>query len=104
MSTTVEELSNLAEQVSRIYAERYGIERDAAWYLAKLTEEMGELQAAYLDHSGQSRSASDAGTTQAALEDELADLLMTTLLFAHWQGIDVGSAVQRKWARHLSAS
>ncbi|MEM1080253.1 MAG: MazG nucleotide pyrophosphohydrolase domain-containing protein [Pseudomonadota bacterium] len=100
MSTTLAELSELAESVSRRYAKRFGIERDAAWYLAKLTEEMGELQAAYLDHHGQSRRTLEPTLSQARLDDELADLLMTTLLFARWQAIDIDAAVERKWGQH----
>ena len=74
--------------------------RDAAWYLAKMTEEMGELQAAYLKHTGQWR-AERGPETRAAMEDEFADALSMLLLFARWQEIDVAAAVNRKWGKYL---
>lgn len=92
-------LSDMAQAVSDIYAERFGIDRDAAWYLAKLTEEAGELQAAWLKTSGRGRGEVDKG----ALEDEAADLLAMVLLFARWQGIDLPAAMARKWGRYLPA-
>ena len=36
-------LTNEVEAVSQIYASRYGIERDATWFILKLQEEVGEL-------------------------------------------------------------
>lgn len=92
----VDALSDLAQAVSDVYAARFGIERDAAWHLGKLSEELGELQAAYLKRSGRGRGAAD----QEALEDEVADLFAQVLLFARWQGVDIPSAVARKWGRH----
>jgi NTP pyrophosphatase (non-canonical NTP hydrolase) len=93
----IDALSDMAQQVSDIYAARFGITRDAAWYLAKLTEEAGELQAAWLKCNGRGRG--DA--TRQSLEDEAADLLAMVLLFARWQGIDLPKAMARKWGQYL---
>lgn len=35
------------------------------------------------------------------LEDELGDLLGFVLLFADWQGVDIGAAFERKWGGYL---
>lgn len=94
------ELSDLAQAVSDIYATRFGIERDAVWHLAKLGEELGELQAAYLKLNGQGRTADDADLRRD-LEDEVADLFAQLLLFARWQSVDIADAVARKWGRYL---
>ncbi|NIZ13348.1 hypothetical protein [Phaeobacter sp. HF9A] len=93
----LEKLSEMARKVSDIYAERFGIERDASWYLGKMTEELGEVTSAYLSLAGQTRKPG----SKAALEEEIADLLGFVLLFADWQGIDAGAALLRKWGRYL---
>ncbi|MGR3514294.1 MAG: MazG nucleotide pyrophosphohydrolase domain-containing protein [Paracoccaceae bacterium] len=95
--TTLQELSDVSQRVSDIYAQRFGIERDSVWHLAKLSEEMGELQAAYLKVTGSGRGEAE----MQALADEVADLFAQLLLFANWQGIDIVEAVDRKWAQYL---
>lgn len=94
-------LSEMSQAVSDIYAARFAIERDAVWHLAKLAEELGELQAAFLKLNGQGRATGDAADLERALEDEVADLFAQLLLFARWQGIDIPQAVARKWGRYL---
>lgn len=96
MSENLSDLSALARSVSVIYAERFGIDRDATWYLGKLSEELGELSAAYFNLVGQGRGAG----TREELEDEVADLLAFVLLFADWQGIDPAAAMRRKWGKY----
>ena len=98
---SIDRLSEISQQVSDIYAARFGIERDAVWHLAKLTEEMGELQAAYLKCAGQGRDDRDAAVLRAAMEDEVADLFAQILLFARWQDVDIPAAVARKWGQYL---
>ncbi|CUH75588.1 hypothetical protein TRM7557_00462 [Tritonibacter multivorans] len=95
----IEDLADLAERISAIYAERFGIDRDATWYLGKMTEELGEVTSAYLKLQGQGRGTG----TRADLEDEVADLLGFVLLFARWQGIDAGAALERKWGAYLAS-
>ncbi|WP_283426505.1 hypothetical protein [Shimia sagamensis] len=84
-----------------LYAERFGIDRDATWYLAKLTEELGELQAAYLATKGAQRGAVSDDAARQNLEDESADLFGFLLVFAEWQGIDLADAFANKWGRHF---
>ncbi len=101
---TSPELGTLVQQASTVcdlYAERFGIDRDATWYLAKLTEELGELQAAYLATKGAQRGAVSENVARQNLEDEAADLFGFLLVFAEWQGIDLADAFANKWGRHL---
>jgi NTP pyrophosphatase (non-canonical NTP hydrolase) len=64
------------ETVSRLYAERFGIERDDNWFVLKLHEEVGELTQAFLMRTGQAR---DKGMSPAELDREfraeLSDVL-----------------------------
>lgn len=49
-------LSDDLETISQRYAEHYGIDRDATWFLLKLQEEVGELTQAFPMQSGQART------------------------------------------------
>jgi NTP pyrophosphatase (non-canonical NTP hydrolase) len=91
------QLTVLARRVSDLYAARFGIDRDPVWYLGKMSEEWGELMAAFLKYTGQGRVEG----SRADLENEVADLLGFVLLFADWQGIDAGKALQCKWGQYL---
>ncbi len=93
----LDQMTEMARRVSDIYAAHFGIERDATWYLGKMTEELGEVTSAYLSLAGQTRKPGD----KQALEEEVADLLGFVLLFAQWQGIDAGAAFERKWGAYL---
>lgn len=90
-------LTELARQVSDLYVERFDIKRDPTWYLGKMSEELGEVTAAYLKLQGQGRGSG----ARRDLEDELGDLLGFVLLFADWQGVDIGAALERKWGGYL---
>ena len=94
------ELAAELEAVSVRYAQRNGIERDEAWFLLKLQEEVGELTQSYLMRAGQARIK---GRSPEELEQEfrgeLADVLGHVLLIAHRHGVDLQEAVERKWLR-----
>ena len=60
--------------------------------LAKLIEEVGELTEAVLDSIGQERKKNK----EISLEDEIADVLITTLLLSEWLGINPWSKVKEK--------
>ncbi|MFM1864148.1 MAG: hypothetical protein RLZ26_2670 [Pseudomonadota bacterium] len=99
------ELSDLAEAVSEIYASRFGILRDDLWYLAKLGEEVGELNGAWLSLNGRGRDRGRAPEElKAALADEAADVLAMLLLIARKNDIDLAAALWRKWGHHLTAA
>lgn len=101
---SVARLSESVEQVSQLYADRFGIQRDAPWFLLKLQEEVGELTQAYLAVTGQGRAKGRTPEQlRAAFDDEVADVLAHVLLLARHHGIDVEAVVQRKWLSRLSA-
>ncbi len=97
----VRKLTKQAAAVSDIYAARFGIDRDATWYLAKMTEELGELQSAYLATQGAQRGALPQADARQNLIDETADLFGFLMVFADWQGIDLPDAFAAKWGRYL---
>ncbi|MFT4182781.1 MAG: pyrophosphatase [Rhizobium sp.] len=94
-------LSDLIQQfenASASYAAANSVERDGDWFVLKLQEEMGELTQIWNRATGRGRRK---GMTDAelatALADETADVLGHVLLFAHRNGLDLASAVERKW-------
>ncbi len=102
------ELEGLIENLSTIsdlYAKRFAIERTPDWYLIKIQEELGELSSAYLKMSGRARVNDESNDKlRKNLEDELADVLAMTLLFAKSQGVDPSKAIQKKWYKYLEAA
>jgi len=102
MTHDLSDLTKRAARVGDIYADTFGIDRDAAFYLGKLSEELGELTAAHLKLSACARTqGQSAESLRRNQEDEAADLFGFLLLFAHWQGIDLGQAFDRKWGKYL---
>jgi len=91
------DLSCIAVTIAEIYADRFNTPRDAGWVLHKLSEEMGELTGAWLQHTGQGRG--DASARDVA--DELADVLGFLLVFADRAGIDAASGLRDKWGAYL---
>lgn len=61
--------------------------------LARLTEEVGELAREYNHRFGAKRKKASEG--EAALEEELADVLWILLCMANQQGIDLDTAFER---------
>lgn len=99
---TLVQLTDRAAQVGALYCQRFGIQPDEAFFLGKLSEELGEVAAATLKLTGRSRG-SDVNLMQreANLRDEMADLMGFLLMFAAHRGIDLGAAFEAKWGRYL---
>jgi NTP pyrophosphatase (non-canonical NTP hydrolase) len=94
----IEKLTQQFEAASHKYAEANGFERDADWFLLKLAEEAGELLQVANRLSGRSRAKGmGEAEIRLLLADETADLLGHVLLFAHHHGLDLASAIERKW-------
>ncbi len=96
-----------AEAVSELYAKAFDVERDGMFYFGKLTEELGEVSAAYLKTAGRARGADgdadgDAEAMKADRETELAELFGFLMLFARYQGVDLGAAFDKKWGAYLT--
>lgn len=96
------DLSADVVRISDIYAREHDIDRDKAasgdWALLKLQEELGELTAEHLRISGRARGAADA----TALGDEAADVMGMLLIYCERVGVDLESAMQRKWLHWLT--
>jgi NTP pyrophosphatase (non-canonical NTP hydrolase) len=98
MDTAV--LSREVEEVSQLYARKFGIDRDDDWFVLKLQEEMGELIQAYLMQRGKARKK---GMTEAEIrrefEGEVGDVLCHVLLLAKHFGVDIDRTVTEKWLK-----
>ncbi len=99
---TLELLAEQIETVADRYAREFHITRDDDWYVFKLQEELGELTQKFLMLSGRARQK---GFTQDEIriqfEDEVADTFSLLMLLARHFGIDIESAVDRKWFKYL---
>ncbi len=84
-------------RISDIYAAEHNIDRDRDWALLKLQEELGELTAEHLRLTGRARGKPD----EQALGDEAADVLGMLLIYCARSGIDLETAMQRKWLKWL---
>lgn len=99
---TLKELTKNLSTISDLYAKKFFIERSADWHLLKIQEELGELCAVYLQISGRARVKEKSDDVlKQNLEDELADVLAMTFLFAESQGIDPEKAIRNKWYKYL---
>ena len=94
----VKQLSEEVEQVSRVYAEKFNIERDATWFILKLQEEVGELIQSYLMLAGKARTKGKSSEEiQAEFNKEVADVFCQVLLLAKFYNIDVEKEIEEKW-------
>jgi NTP pyrophosphatase (non-canonical NTP hydrolase) len=100
-SLSLAELRDRLAAVSDIYASKFNVERTKEWYLLKAQEELGELTAAYLKSSNQTRTKISAEEADQNLRDEMADVLSFLLLFAREMNIDVEDALHNKWLHYL---
>jgi len=94
---TLSDLKAAVLRISDIYAAEHQIDRNRDWALLKLQEELGELTAEHLSLSGRARGEGDA----QALGDEAADVLGMLLIYCAGAGIDLETAMRRKWLKWL---
>lgn len=98
-------MQDLVARIMEIYGRNYGIIQDDAWLMAKLGEELGELNSAWLSANGRGRDRGKSPEELAqAVGDEAADLFGFLLYFASRNGIDLEAALQRKWGRWIDAA
>lgn len=103
MSATLKELSERIVRVGEIYAQRFDIERTPDGYLLMLQEELGELTAEHLMMTDRARrpEGDSAEAARERLVNEAADLFGQFILYLNANSIDIESAIERKWLRHL---
>lgn len=91
-------LTQRLKKISDTYANRFDINRDDGWYLGKMSEELGELHAAYFKLTGRGRlNGQNEAELKTQVEDELADLFAHVLLFSLRHDIGLADALTRKW-------
>jgi len=101
----VQELTQNLSAISDLYSKRFSIERTPEWYLIKIQEELGELSSSFLKMTGRARTEGVSDNElRKNFEDEIADVLAMTMLFAKNQGVDIEKALQQKWYKHLEGS
>ena len=98
-------LNEMAEQIGAVadqYAKEINITRDDDWYVFKLQEELGELTQKFLMMSNRARQKGfSPEEIRRQFEDEVADTFSLIVLLARHFGIDLESAVDRKWFKYL---
>lgn len=98
----LDDLASSLERVSDICAEKFQIKRDTDWFVLKIQEELGELVSSHLKLTERARrSNEDLVKVQNNLEQEVADVLAMTILFARHKGINIEQAIKSKWLSHL---
>jgi len=94
----IKTLTNKVEKVSLLYTGKFGIKRDADWFILKLQEELGELTQSYLMMVGQARKKEKS--KEEIVQDfrkEVADVFSHVLLLAKHHKIDLEKEVEEKW-------
>ncbi|MCK4649694.1 nucleotide pyrophosphohydrolase [Candidatus Pacearchaeota archaeon] len=87
------EISEAQEKAKKLIL-HYGDYWEPLSQLARLTEEVGELARAMNIKHGGKKSKGEMDNRK--IENELADVLFTTLAIASAQGIDLGSVYEKK--------
>ncbi len=99
------ELSSIIEKLKTVsdgYAAKFGIDRTDDWFILKIQEELGELASAHLKLTQRARVGDKTqDELEKNLEDEIADVIALTLLFAEHKKIDVAQALNNKWFKYL---
>jgi NTP pyrophosphatase (non-canonical NTP hydrolase) len=94
----INQLAKKVEEVSKSYAEEFGINRDSDWFIFKIQEELGELTQKYLmlTKRGRQKGFSEEEIRQQ-FEREIADVICCTLLFANNNNVDIMKNIEEKW-------
>jgi len=96
----MKELLNFVEIESERLTKYYGADLDndkrILFRTVKLNEEVGELCEAVLSYFSSQRKEKLAGFDKNDLDDEFADVIITTLLLAKVMDVDVGKALEKK--------
>lgn len=86
------------ETASAGYADEHDIKRDRDWFVLKMHEEIGELTQVWNKLHGRARRKGRSEVElRQDLADEAADLFGHIVLFADQNGLDLHTAIKRKW-------
>jgi NTP pyrophosphatase (non-canonical NTP hydrolase) len=67
--------------------------------MCKVTEEVGELANEVLKNMGQARSSKLEGASKEDLQDEFADVIISTLMLANISEVDIEAALMKKFEK-----
>jgi len=97
---TFDELLNFIEEQGEWLKKKYKDEKDKKLghllRLSKLTEEVGELAEQVLGSLKHQRKNKSKKMDSDSVEEEIADVLITTLLLAHVMGVDVKKTLSNR--------
>ena len=81
------------------YGKEFGVDIDKEFATLKLVEEVGEFAQALLIHEKKSRPEKflEEEKSKEELAKELADVVGMAIVNAHLLGIDIESALEKKW-------
>jgi NTP pyrophosphatase (non-canonical NTP hydrolase) len=101
--TQLQELTQKAKTIMGMYGEEYPeVQVDRDYYPFKISEEWGECMQAYLMHTDRGRQKGKSkDEIKAMFEEEVADVFGFLLLFAENEGIDLETALEKKWFKRL---
>lgn len=99
----MKEITQKVKQIMQMYSEEFPeVQVDRDYYPFKITEEWGECMQAYLMLTDRGRQK---GKTKeeisSMLEEEIADVFGFLVLFAEHEGIDIETAMEKKWFKRL---
>jgi NTP pyrophosphatase (non-canonical NTP hydrolase) len=83
------------ERLKKYYGLKDGAVVNLAWTV-KLSEELGELCNEVLAHNGLQRKHKMDASDPNNIDEEFADVIITTLLLAQQMGIDIKKALDNK--------
>ena len=99
------EFKELQEKIMEnayIYGKKYNVNiDDEEFALLKLYEEVGEFSQALLIHKKKSRPEKhvDESVSKEKMAEELADILGMTVVVCKVLGVDLETAVRKKWLK-----
>ncbi len=101
--TQLQELTQKARTIMGMYGEEFPeVKVDRDYYPFKISEEWGECMQAYLMHTDRGRQKGKSkDEIKIMFEEEIADVFGFLLLFAENEGIDLETAIEKKWFKRL---
>ena len=97
---TYDQLMQFIEAEDHRLRKRYGdLTNDNSWHLSqmvKLMEEMGELSEQILAYQSLQRRDKTKKFNHTALSEEVADVLIVTMLIGHKLGVNITDALEQK--------
>jgi NTP pyrophosphatase (non-canonical NTP hydrolase) len=102
LAAALRNLSIDVQAVYRRYVAHYQLVTDDAWFVLKLGEEVGELVRAFVRLRDRPLAAEERRALEDNFAEECADVLCMLILVAARNGVDLATAVEKKWLSRLA--